>query len=158
MFVSPEQLELFEKAREHFKWHWPNSRVILLCPADFKPTSSKYKTFGDLVRSPPASAPEPFDNADCNETAWLCYSSGTTGLPKGVMTTNYNFTTQLCIGPAAFPKMIPGRDAVLGFLPFSHMYGLWAVLMQPLSFGAPAVILPRFDEVQALAAIERVRR
>lgn len=130
----------------------------MLCEDDKIPAGSKYKAFGELLRSKPASEPEPFNGADCNETGWLCYSSGTTGLPKGVMTTQLNFVAQLIVGSVAFPPQVSGRDSALCFLPLSHMYGLYVTLFQPIMWGTFAVVLPRFDEIQVLTAIEKVRQ
>lgn len=73
------------------------------------------------------------------------------------MTMHRNLTAQLATAPALFPSMERGKDAVLGFLPMSHVYGLIALLLQPLTVGVPAVIFPRFDEIAVLKAIEKVR-
>lgn len=155
IFVHPMVLAQFEKARKsHIKRSWPDSRVVLVCQEGEKPKGTKYKCIGELFGAPGEA--EHFAPEDVNETVWLCYSSGTTGLPKGVMTTHYNMTTQLQIIPATFPKLVSGVDTSLGFLPMSHMYGLMAILLQPLTTAVPAVLLPRFEEIAALSAIQKV--
>lgn len=57
-----------------------------------------------------------------NQTAFLCYSSGTTGKPKGVETTHRNVTSVITIVQPVFPLM-DRDDVMLGVLPFYHIYG-----------------------------------
>lgn len=56
----------------------------------------------------------------------LPYSSGIGGLPKGVMLTHYNLTSNLCQVDAA--RFVTPQDVVAGVLPFSHIYGLHAIM------------------------------
>ncbi|GGX63120.1 AMP-dependent synthetase [Streptomyces minutiscleroticus] len=101
-------------------------------------------------------APEPRVAVDpAQDVAALPYSSGTTGVPKGVMLTHRNIATNLAqLEPAA--SAAPG-DRVLAVLPFFHIYGLTALMNAPLRLGATVVVLPRFDLGTFLAAIERHR-
>lgn len=127
--------------------------MVLLCQPHEKPAGTPYKAVAEILGE--AIEPEHFDGAASQETAWMSYSSGTTGLPKGVMTTHYNFTSQLQAANVTYKlEGGPGGDIVLGFLPMSHIYGLTISLMQPLSFGSPVIVLPRFEETQVLKAIE----
>ncbi|MFE2599671.1 4-coumarate--CoA ligase family protein [Streptomyces sp. NPDC059396] len=89
------------------------------------------------------------------DIAALPYSSGTTGLPKGVMLTHRSIATNLAQLEPVMP-MGPG-DRILAVLPFFHIYGLTALMNAPLRHGATVVVLPRFDLDQFLAAIERHR-
>ncbi|GGU32372.1 4-coumarate--CoA ligase family protein [Streptomyces lavendofoliae] len=102
------------------------------------------------------TAPEPAVTIDPDEDlAALPYSSGTTGVPKGVMLTHRSIATNL----AQLEPTIPmGRgDRVLAVLPFFHIYGLTALMNAPLRQGATVVVLPRFALDQFLAAIEKHR-
>ncbi|MFF7238286.1 AMP-binding protein [Streptomyces collinus] len=99
------------------------------------------------------TAPEPdlaFDPAE--DVAALPYSSGTTGVPKGVMLTHRQIATNLAQLEPAVPAG-PG-DRILAVLPFFHIYGLTALMNAPLRNGATVVVLPRFDLDTFLAAIE----
>ncbi|MFJ8664380.1 4-coumarate--CoA ligase family protein [Streptomyces sp. NPDC093600] len=102
------------------------------------------------------TAPEPAPAIDPDEDiAALPYSSGTTGVPKGVMLTHTSIATNLAqLEP--FIPMGPG-DRILAVLPFFHIYGLTALMNAPLRQGATVVVLPRFELDQFLAAIEEHR-
>ena len=65
----------------------------------------------------------------CREDiACLPYSSGTTGLPKGVMLTHYSLIANLCqITVPALVKLGP-EDTLIGVLPFFHIYGMVVIL------------------------------
>lgn len=103
-----------------------------------------------------STAPEPVVDIDpVEDVAALPYSSGTTGLPKGVMLTHRQMATNLAqLSPALATG--PG-DRILAVLPFFHIYGLTALMNGPLRNGATVVVLPRFDLETFLAAIQNHR-
>ncbi|MFE2351911.1 4-coumarate--CoA ligase family protein [Kitasatospora cineracea] len=112
-----------------------------------------HRSLADLAAS---SAPEPAPPIDpAADLAVLPYSSGTTGLPKGVMLTHRSVSTNLAQTDALFGPG-PG-ERVLAVLPFFHIYGLAALLNRPLRARATVVVLPRFDLEQFLTAIQRHR-
>jgi 4-coumarate--CoA ligase len=82
------------------------------------------------------------------EIAILPYSSGTTGLPKGVMLSHYNLVANLAQGdhPALYDLETKDgrRHTVLTVLPFFHIYGFNAILNLSLKNGAHIVTLPKF--------------
>ncbi|WEO96782.1 4-coumarate--CoA ligase family protein [Streptomyces sp. FXJ1.172] len=102
------------------------------------------------------TAPEPRPGIDpARDVAALPYSSGTTGVPKGVMLTHRQIATNLAQLDSAVPAG-PG-DRILAVLPFFHIYGLTALMNAPLRKGATVVVLPRFDLETFLAAIHNHR-
>ncbi|MGW4020843.1 4-coumarate--CoA ligase family protein [Streptomyces sp. NPDC005009] len=112
-----------------------------------------HRSLIDMLAS---TAPEPVVDIDpAEDVAALPYSSGTTGVPKGVMLTHRQIATNL----AQLQPLItagPG-DRVLAVLPFFHIYGLTALMNAPLRQGATVVVLPRFDLETFLAAIQNHR-
>ena len=100
--------------------------------------------FSDLLRPSNASVPQPAGPS--NEIlAALPYSSGTTGLPKGVMLSHFNLVANIfqLIGPDAYP--LSPEDLLLCFLPLYHIYGLNVALNPCLAQGGTIVLMPRFN-------------
>jgi acyl-CoA synthetase (AMP-forming)/AMP-acid ligase II len=107
--------------------------------------------FAILLR--PTSAKFPEARQSSQETiAALPYSSGTTGLPKGVMLSHYNLVANVyqIIGPNA--AILTPDDVMLCFLPLYHIYGLTVALTLSLALGSTLVLMPRFD-MQKLCAL-----
>ncbi len=86
------------------------------------------------------------------DLAVLPYSSGTTGLPKGVMLTHFNLTSN--IRQLLATGAITTYSALLDFLPFYHIYGMIILMNGGLAAGATQMVLSRFDPEQALALIQ----
>jgi len=102
-----------------------------------------------------ASAPPPAAAIDPGDVVALPYSSGTTGLPKGVMLTHGNLVANIAQSAAALP--MEGADTVIAVLPFFHIYGLQVILNGGLHAGATLVVLPRFELENFLRAIQEHR-
>jgi acyl-CoA synthetase (AMP-forming)/AMP-acid ligase II len=122
------------------------------------------------VRAPGPSGSQPFDSLlqtttsvslpapeqDSRSTlATLPFSSGTTGLPKGVMLSHHNLVANV------YQTLTPGEygafavdDVVLCFLPLYHIYGLTVGLSLSLIRGCTLVLMPRFDCERSLQLIQ----
>jgi long-chain acyl-CoA synthetase len=108
----------------------------------------------DLVRRYEGSEPEVV-SPEVSDVAFLTYTSGTTGRPKGAMNTHANvafnsevYRTWMQLGPG---------DVVLGAAPLFHITGLIAHLGVALAAGIPLVLAYRFDPQVVLSAIEERR-
>jgi acyl-CoA synthetase (AMP-forming)/AMP-acid ligase II len=106
--------------------------------------------FASLLRSkgePPAVRIAPREHV-----AVLPYSSGTTGLPKGVMLTHHNLVSNIfqCSGL----EDIDENDVAIAVLPFFHIYGLSVLLNMMLHHGCTLVTLPRFELEMFLRALQ----
>lgn len=95
------------------------------------------------------------------ELALLPYSSGTTGLPKGVMLSHYNIVANLVQGehPAitGIFRNDGGRHKVLTVLPFFHIYGFNGIMNICLKDGAHLFTIPRFTPEDYIKALEEHR-
>jgi acyl-CoA synthetase (AMP-forming)/AMP-acid ligase II len=84
----------------------------------------------------------------------LPYSSGTTGLPKGVMLTHRNIVANL----AQLSRVEHGHlKALVGVLPFFHIYGMVVIMMLGLAGGGTILVMPRFDMMEFLALVQKYR-
>ena len=103
--------------------------------------------FAGLQAQAPASA---------GGTALQLYSSGTTGLPKGVELTHRNLVTGMV---DAVPEAIGYRgppDVMLNVLPTYHIAGVGVALLTA-SHGGKSVLYPEFDPAGVIAAIAQHR-
>ncbi|SUZ53837.1 uncharacterized protein METZ01_LOCUS6691 [marine metagenome] len=83
----------------------------------------------------------------------LPYSSGTTGLPKGVMLTHHNLVSNLCQTHSV--EQLSDEEVLIGILPFYHIYGMVVIMSGALRAGATIVTMPRFDLEQFLELLQK---
>lgn len=110
-------------------------------------------TFADLATAdgvPPAVDIEPDD------LVVLPYSSGTTGLPKGVMLTHRNLIANV-LQVDATGHAQHDQDVTVAFLPLFHIYGMTVIGLLGLWSGATIVLMPKFDLERYLELVERHR-
>jgi long-chain acyl-CoA synthetase len=91
------------------------------------------------------------------DLAALPYTGGTTGNPKGVMLTHYNLVAAQTMGQAAFSVFEPGKEVILAFLPFFHIYGQVVIMLNGLCQGNLLVLFTSPDTEAILEAMERYR-
>ncbi len=107
-----------------------------------------HRCLDDVYGEPIEQVPVDLDEA----VVVLPYSSGTTGLPKGVMLTHRNLVANLVQSNTTFDYGIGG--SALAVLPFFHIYGMQLLMNSLLAVGKTIITMPRFDMEQALSLIQ----
>src|SRR5580704_15874155 len=100
--------------------------------------------FSNLLKPVRATLPGPHQGSE-KTLAALPYSSGTTGLPKGVMLSHYNLVANVYQFLGLRATVLNSEDNILCFLPLYHIYGLNVMLNPALILGATLVLMPRFN-------------
>jgi 4-coumarate--CoA ligase len=85
---------------------------------------------------------------DPHDVVVLPYSSGTTGLSKGVMLTHHNLVSNILTTVSA--AELSEDESFIAVLPFFHIYGMQVLMNSGLYAGVTIITMPRFDLVQFL--------
>ncbi|KAG2720171.1 hypothetical protein I3760_02G024500 [Carya illinoinensis] len=111
--------------------------------------------FSELTQADENSIPKVDISPD--DVVALPYSSGTTGLPKGVMLTHKGLVTSVAQQvDGENPNLyFHSEDVILCVLPLFHIYSLNSVFLCGLRAGAAILIMPRFDIVSLLELIQK---
>ncbi|OCL08295.1 4-coumarate-CoA ligase-like protein [Glonium stellatum] len=145
------QLPFYETAKKAAaKAGVPENRIIII--GDQRDPEGTIKHFTSIRN---LSGTSRYRKARINpeeDLAFLVYSSGTTGHPKGVMLTHRNIVANVLMlkaGESGNLKWNNGPngegDKILAFLPFFHIYGLTCLIHQSLYSGLMIVVMPKFD-------------
>ncbi|KAI1449006.1 acetyl-CoA synthetase-like protein [Annulohypoxylon stygium] len=142
----------------------PDDKVFIIrLPGKFDPVP--FKSLDDLIdegRSFPELEPLIWSKGQgARQVAYLCYSSGTSGLPKAVMIAHRNVIAnvmQLRWHEDTGRRMKGVETQVqLGLLPFSHIYGLVVIAQSGTYRGDEVVVLPKFELTALLGVIQRFK-
>lgn len=121
--------------------------------------TGEYRTknwMGELLQQGALAVEEKFDGESADETAYICYSSGTTGRPKGVETTHTNVSTIMGMCQGVWAYVETEKDVQLGLMPFYHIFGLVMHLNYPFMAGQSCVLmLHGFDAEGLCRNVER---
>ncbi|XP_075252719.1 putative 4-coumarate--CoA ligase 1 [Convolutriloba macropyga] len=115
--------------------------------------------FENLLQSVDDQFLQPESTLDPKNDIWLLpFSSGTTGLPKGVALTHYNLLANVWQFSQYDNFFKVGPDStIVGVLPMYHMYGLFIYgLCFPVR-GGNVVLLPEFQPVNFLMSIQKYK-
>ncbi|KAL1956752.1 hypothetical protein VTO42DRAFT_6805 [Malbranchea cinnamomea] len=152
----------------------PKHRVYVIdLPAEFTggaKTPEGFKTLEQFITEgyslPPLEKLKWAPGQGKKQTAFLCYSSGTSGLPKGVKISHRNVISNT-LQIKEYERRIrermtaPGQptytDVLLGLLPQSHIYSLVVMCHAGPYRGDQVIILPKFEMVQYLTTIQKYK-
>lgn len=110
----------------------------------------------DLLRKYPPRPPQVAIDPR-TDVAALPYTGGTTGNPKGVMLTHANLLAAKAVSQIVAPGLEPGKEVVLAFLPFFHIYGQVAIMLNGIAQGNLLVLFTSPDTETILSLMERYR-
>ncbi|EXL41754.1 hypothetical protein FOCG_15913 [Fusarium oxysporum f. sp. radicis-lycopersici 26381] len=138
---------------------------VFLLPVPGDTSRHGYMTIDDLIQDgeklPALPSLRWTKGQGARQTAYLLYSSGTSGLPKPVMLSHYNIISGI-IQTCTFDSVSRKADGIdtqvmLGVLPFSHVFGLMLITHLGTYRGDEIIVLPRFEFEPFLAAVSRFK-
>ena len=163
LFTVMPLLDVALKAADKVKI--PRSKIYICEMPGDKDYPKEFKLLSQLTKDgkslPEVDAQKWSKGQGERQTAFLCYSSGTSGLPKGVMISHRNVianTMQITAFDKTGREALGGptyRDVVLGLLPQSHIYGLIVICHASTYRGDRVIILPKFEMESYLTAIAK---
>ena len=142
LFTIPDFLETARKAADEVGL----SDIVIVGESE-----GDEPTLADLLAEG-GDLPEPDIDPE-KDLVVLPYSSGTTGLPKGVMLSHRNLIANVLQTGETIP--MSQEDTSIGCLPFFHIYGMTVIMNLGLHNGATIVTMPRFDLAAFLELIEK---
>jgi long-chain acyl-CoA synthetase len=145
VIATGERGDLFAKLQASA----PNLKTIIV--TDRGQTGASALRYETLAASPPKSAPR--DPASLHETAFILYTSGTTGRAKGVQLTVHGmlWIVAACWAPITG---LSEHDTVLSPLPLFHSYALNLAVLGTLATGASCHIMERFSTSEAVRLLK----
>jgi long-chain acyl-CoA synthetase len=112
--------------------------------------------FQELIKKYPPNPPQVRIDPK-KDIAALPYTGGTTGLPKAAVLTHYNMVALQFQAKMFWPILEDGKEIVMAFLPFFHIYGQVVVMLNSLCRGFTLVLFTTPDIDDILSSIERYK-
>lgn len=143
------------------KIYCEDNNIHLITVDTMSPTDGPQKCqyFWDLVGGPGEEEKLPEVKIVPDDVVALPYSSGTTGLPKGVMLTHKSLVTSVAQQvDGENPNLyFSSEDVVLCVLPLFHIYSLNSVLLCALRVGAAILIMPKFEIYMLMELVQKYK-
>lgn len=153
IFVSPKVLNFIKNYVKELSW--APSLILMISGKN----NTDIPTVDKLIEKIPRSSVDNFEVSTVDPSehviAILC-SSGTTGLPKGVMLTDRNFLTLIEIMTNQATNFVKDGQVLICLLPFFHAY-FFCVLLMALISGGLCIIFSQFKEKAFLETIEKYK-
>jgi long-chain acyl-CoA synthetase len=119
--------------------------------ARLKESNLKVVDLTQLPKAPPAAFAPKFPATMPDDVAVVMYTSGTSGLPKGVMLTYGNLQSD--VDAAIEHAALQHKHKFLGVIPLFHAFGMTAMMLAPIQLGCTIIYIARFIAVAAVKAI-----
>ncbi len=129
--------QLFALVKSHLHLHTPEEKDVC--------------EFTDLLEKHLPKMPRP--RASMSDTAFILYTSATTGKPKGVELSHGNLSYNVQQVKAWFPSFKDGQEVVVGCLPFFHSFGLTCALNLGVFHGYGDILVPLPEPKDILEAV-----
>jgi long-chain acyl-CoA synthetase len=117
-------------------------------------TATAVAAVGELDAAAEAASDAPWEAPGDSDDCMIVYTSGTSGTPKGAITTHANFILVAMLNNADYG--LTQADRIMVTTPFAHRTAI-ARMYNTLTLGASLIIMPHFDAVETLATIVRER-
>ncbi|KAJ6421443.1 hypothetical protein OIU84_028758 [Salix udensis] len=120
-------------------------------------SGSRIRSFHSLVESGGSNSDFPASDVKQSDVSTLLYSSGTTGVSKGVILTHGNFIAASLM--VTMDQVTTGEmhNVFLCFLPMFHVFGLAVITYSQLQMGNAVAIMGKFEFEMVLKTIEKYR-
>ena len=112
--------------------------------------------FQELIKKYPPQPPQVAIDPK-SDIAILPYTGGTTGLPKAAVLNHFNMVALQAQAKAFWPILEEGKELVMAFLPFFHIYGQVVVMLNSLCRGYTMVLFTTPDIDDILSGMERYK-
>lgn len=116
--------------------------------------SAGFYRMKDLIKRTTPNPPK-VDIDPARDLASLPYTGGTTAHPKGVMLTHRNLIACQAQIKSSWPIIEEGKEVVLAFLPFYHIYGQVVVMLNTMLLGGTLILFTTPDIDDILFAMEK---
>ncbi|KAL6246825.1 hypothetical protein RBB50_006132 [Rhinocladiella similis] len=132
------------------------SIIIIQADGQQRDDATGPPTAETLATTCPPSALVSISPSEASERlSFMCFSSGTTGAAKGVMTTHLNIVANTQQWVLHIPEDVTGNITTVAFLPLSHIYGFVSILIMNMLVGNTTVLLPRFEPELFLSSLAK---